>query len=82
MAKKGYLKQKLKLRNYELFHYSMAEVLGPLKDAGNPHTGGVKLVGSNGEVRRVWPILAAYVTDYLEQCLVTCTKYGTCPKCR
>ncbi|KAF5346217.1 hypothetical protein D9757_014049 [Collybiopsis confluens] len=72
----------LKLRNYELFHRSMAIVLEPLKAAGDPSGPGVEMVGGDGAVRRVYPLLATYVADYPEQCLVTCTKYGTCPKCR
>lgn len=60
----------------------MAIVLEPLKVAGDRRGGGVEMVGGDGAVRRVYPILAAYVADYPEQCLVTCSKYGTCPKCR
>lgn len=82
MAKKGRSKKKLQLRNYELFHRSMSEVLAPLKAAGDPKGPGIMLTGGNGEVRRVYPFLACYVADYPEQCLVTCSKYGTCPKCQ
>ncbi|KAF9070299.1 hypothetical protein BDP27DRAFT_1382874 [Rhodocollybia butyracea] len=71
----------LKLRTYEIFHRSMAHVLEPLKSAGNPKTGG-EMVGGDGNVRKVYPLLCTYVADYPEQCLVTCTKYGTCPKCQ
>ncbi|KAJ3792209.1 hypothetical protein GGU11DRAFT_819093 [Lentinula aff. detonsa] len=60
-----------------LFHRSMAVVLQSLKAAGNPKGGGVEMVGGDGAVRRVYLILTAYVADYPEQCLVTCTKYGT-----
>ncbi|KAF5344499.1 hypothetical protein D9757_015048 [Collybiopsis confluens] len=80
--KAGLSKTSLKLRNYELFHRSMALVLEPLKMAGNPSGGGVEMVGGNGAVRKVYPLLATYVADYPEQCLITCTKYGTCPKCK
>ena len=38
-------------------------------------------MGANGEIRLVHPLLACYVANFLEECLVTCTKYGTCPKC-
>ncbi|KIK58877.1 hypothetical protein GYMLUDRAFT_106379, partial [Collybiopsis luxurians FD-317 M1] len=63
-----------------LFHRSMAVVLEPLKAAGNKGDR-VEMTGRDGAVRRVYPILTAYVADYPEQCLVTCTKYGTCLKC-
>ncbi|KAJ3722513.1 hypothetical protein C8R42DRAFT_532112, partial [Lentinula raphanica] len=81
-SKKGLSKRQFKLRKYQIFHRSMAIVLETLKKAGNPGGPGVEMVGGDGSVRRVYPVLAAYVADYPEQCLVTCTKYGTCPKCR
>ena len=81
-SKEGLSKTALRLHNYEIFHRSMAVVLQPLKAAGNPRGPGIEMVGGDGAVRRVYPILATYVADYPEQCLVTCTKYGTCPKCR
>ena len=59
-----------------LFHDSMWIILEPLKEAGHK---GVEMACGDGYVRRVHPILACYIADYPEQCLVTCTKYGTCP---
>jgi hypothetical protein len=57
----------------------MKIILEPLKEAGNK---GVKMGNSEGEIRQVHPFLCCYVADYPEQCLVLCTKSGTCPKCR
>ncbi|KAJ3717338.1 hypothetical protein C8R42DRAFT_553249, partial [Lentinula raphanica] len=82
LSKKGLSKTQIKLRNYQVFHKSMAMILESLKVARDPAGPGVEMVGGDGAVRRVYPILAAYVCDYPEQCLVTCTKYGTCPKCQ
>ena len=66
-------------RGQRLFHDSLRIILEPLRQAG---TQGVEIVGGDGSVRLVFPVLACYVADYPEQCLVTCSKYGTCPKCQ
>ena len=42
---------------------------------------GVGVVGGDGNVCRVHLILACYIANYPEQCLVTCSKLGTCLKC-
>ena len=72
-------KNSVRARLQRLFHQSMRIILEPLIEAGLE---GVEMVGGNGEVRRVHPILACYSIDYPEQCLVSCTKSTTCPKCR
>ncbi|KAF8814829.1 hypothetical protein BYT27DRAFT_7007339, partial [Phlegmacium glaucopus] len=65
-------------RVQRIFHESMRVILEPLKTAGQQ---GVDMVDGLGNVRQVHPILTCYVADYPEQCLVTCTKSTTCPKC-
>ncbi|KJA18013.1 hypothetical protein HYPSUDRAFT_119030, partial [Hypholoma sublateritium FD-334 SS-4] len=71
--------QEHRSRVQRIFHESMRTVLEPLIDAGK---GGIEMTSSNGAVRNIFPILTSYVADYPEQCLVTCTKYGTCVKCK
>ncbi|KAJ8075302.1 hypothetical protein PM082_019638 [Marasmius tenuissimus] len=61
-----------------LFHACMSNILAPLKSAG---LDGVVLASGDGVRRRCHPILCAYVGDYPEHVLVTCTYSGTSPIC-
>jgi hypothetical protein len=61
-----------------LFHACMSWIVEPLEATG---TDGVAMASGDGIVRRVHPILAVYVGDYLEQVLVTGIKNGECPSC-
>jgi hypothetical protein len=61
-----------------LFHSCMEMVLAPIRAYGET---GLAMLGGDGTWRRCHPIFAAFVGDYPEQALVTCTPYWRCPKC-
>ena len=61
-----------------LFHFCMQTILAPITSCGET---GITVMSGDGIWRRCHPILAAFVGDYPEQTLVTCTYSGQCPKC-
>lgn len=62
-----------------IFHNSLREILRPLREPG---LHGIPMASGDGVCRRVHPILAAHVGDYLEHIAVVGCKMGECPRCQ
>ncbi|KAG8944054.1 hypothetical protein FRC04_002194 [Tulasnella sp. 424] len=65
------------LKNYKVFHTCMARLLQPLVVAGKH---GVPMLCGDGHKQLVFPLLATYCADYLEQCVVACCPENRCAK--
>ncbi|KAL0062888.1 hypothetical protein AAF712_010209 [Marasmius tenuissimus] len=79
IAKRGLTKREHSARYSQLFYESMRFLLSPIAQVSQS---GVEMVGGDSSVRRVHLIVSCYVANYPEQCLVGCSKYGTCLKCQ
>jgi hypothetical protein len=68
----------LRTARARLYHLAMSLVLAPLKRLSKD---GERLVSGDGAVRHCYAIPTVHMSDYPEQCLVTCIRYGeTCPR--
>ncbi|KAG8699999.1 hypothetical protein FRC09_006244 [Ceratobasidium sp. 395] len=62
----------------ELIHRAMRTIMEPLEKAGRE---GVEMWCADGRLRRVYPLLAAFIGDWPEQCDMAGVVGSGCPKC-
>ncbi|KAF7292121.1 hypothetical protein MIND_01239100 [Mycena indigotica] len=72
----GVSKKNRRFRAYQIFHDCMRQMLSTLVEAGRK---GVDMACADGWERWIFPLLAAYIADYPEQCLVVCCQENSCP---
>ncbi|KAJ3558680.1 hypothetical protein NM688_g777 [Phlebia brevispora] len=74
----NFSKENRALRGYQLFHNCMRLLLKLLVAAG---MNGITMNCTDGFQRKIYLIVAAYVADHPEQCLIACCQENRCPKC-
>ncbi|KZT55856.1 hypothetical protein CALCODRAFT_417254, partial [Calocera cornea HHB12733] len=72
----GLSDERAKIARHRLFHQCVSHLL---KETIGPGREGMVLMSSDGVSRLCFPVLAGWIADYPEQCLVTCTQYLRCP---
>ncbi|KAK0183857.1 hypothetical protein F5146DRAFT_1106274 [Armillaria mellea] len=73
-----YMDKTCSLAQYHTFHYAIEVITQSLAEAGKES---IPMTCADGCKCWAWPILAAYVVDYPEQCLIACCKENRCPIC-
>lgn len=68
-----------KVIGQDLFHSCMKKLLQPLVEAGKH---GCHMACADDQARDVFPLLASYVADHPERCVVSCTRQNRCPPCK
>jgi hypothetical protein len=63
----------------ELLHRAMRAIMEPLEETGR---NGVPMWCADGRLRRIYPLVAAFVGDWPEQNDMACTTQSGCPMCQ
>ncbi|KAG9309129.1 hypothetical protein JVU11DRAFT_10835, partial [Chiua virens] len=77
-ASKLDLREDNSVAGQQLFHYCMKRLLKPLVAAGE---NGINVICADGLVHHIFLIMAAYIGDHPEQCLIARCAQNCCPKC-